>query len=136
LRSVFVDTGGFVALLVAEDANHTKAEDLFGQAARETWRLNTTNSVVVETYSTLLARARKGRASALAFVDGLKSTSLRIERVRVEDEGKALELVRRHHDKLYSLCDAQSFVVMERLHIREAIAFDKHFREYGRFTIL
>lgn len=31
---------------------------------------------------------------------------------------------------------ALSFVVMERLRINEAIAFDRHFREYGRFTIL
>jgi predicted nucleic acid-binding protein len=29
-----------------------------------------------------------------------------------------------------------SFAVMERLGIGEAIAFDRHFREYGRFAIL
>ena len=39
-------------------------------------------------------------------------------------------------DKTYSFCDALSFVVMERLGITEAIAFDRHFREYGRVTIL
>jgi len=44
--------------------------------------------------------------------------------------------LRAHEDKSYSLCDALSFVVMERLRIREAIAFDQHFRAYGRFTIL
>jgi predicted nucleic acid-binding protein len=32
--------------------------------------------------------------------------------------------------------DALSFIVMERIGINEAIAFDRHFREYGRFTIL
>jgi predicted nucleic acid-binding protein len=45
-------------------------------------------------------------------------------------------LVREHQDKAYSLCDALSFVVMERLGIYEAIAFDRHFREYGRFALL
>jgi predicted nucleic acid-binding protein len=29
-----------------------------------------------------------------------------------------------------------SFAVMERLDIREAIAFDDHFQQYGQFTIL
>lgn len=37
---------------------------------------------------------------------------------------------------MYSLCDALSFVIMERLDIADAIAFDRHFREYGGFTIL
>jgi predicted nucleic acid-binding protein len=36
----------------------------------------------------------------------------------------------------YSFCDALSFVVMERLNIPEAIAFDRHFAEYGRFALL
>jgi uncharacterized protein len=56
--------------------------------------------------------------------------------VRESDEESAIGLVRRHADKGYSLCDAMSFVVMERLGITEAIAFDRHFVEYGRFTIL
>jgi predicted nucleic acid-binding protein len=62
--------------------------------------------------------------------------ALSIERVRVEDEVRAMALVRAHDDKSYSLCDATSFAVMERLGIAEALAFDRHFREYGRFTIL
>ena len=38
--------------------------------------------------------------------------------------------------RCYSLCDALSFVIMERLDIADAIAFDRHFREYGGLTIL
>ena len=45
-------------------------------------------------------------------------------------------LLRAHDDKTYSLCDAMSFVVMERLSITDAIAFDRHFAEYGRFALL
>jgi predicted nucleic acid-binding protein len=131
-----VDTGGFVALLVPEDANHQRARGLFEQGEAERWLLNTSNSVVVETYSTLLARARDGRTAALRFVDSLSGSAVKVERVRLKDERRALEIVREHEDKLYSLCDAQSFVVMERLRIQEAIAFDRHFRDYGRFTIL
>ena len=57
-------------------------------------------------------------------------------RVRSDDERKAIALIRTHQDKMYSLCDALSFVVMERLRIREAISFDQDFRSYGHFTIL
>jgi predicted nucleic acid-binding protein len=138
MRRVFVDTGGFVALLVAEDQMHDRAAAIFAAASRERWALVTTNVVVIETYSVLLARARDGRRAAVGFLDAIagSASSLVVEPVRAEDETQAMALVRTHVDKSYSLCDALSFVVMERLGVSEAIAFDRHFREYGRFTIL
>jgi predicted nucleic acid-binding protein len=59
-----------------------------------------------------------------------------VVRVRKTDEDKAIALIRAYRDKLYSLCNALSFVVMERLRIREAISLDQDFRSYGRFTVL
>ena len=55
---------------------------------------------------------------------------------RIRPEARAIELVRHHRDKSYSLCDAYSFVVMHRLRIADVIAFDRHFREYGKFAVL
>lgn len=66
----------------------------------------------------------------------MASDAYHVERIRKADEKRAIALVRGHEDKDYSLCDALSFVVMERLHIAEAIACDRHFRAYGRFTVL
>ena len=68
-----------------------------------------TNVIVYETHALFVSRARNGRALGLGYLES---------------------------DKNYSLCDALSFVVMERLGIEEAIAFDRHFREYGRFRLL
>jgi uncharacterized protein len=139
MKRVFVDTGGFVALLVTEDQMHPRASALFESASQESWTLVTTNAVVVETYSVLLARAKDGRGTAISFLEAVaedQSQGLIIERVRPDDELNAIALLRAHTDKTYSLCDALSFVVMERLGITEAIAFDRHFRAYGRFTIL
>lgn len=117
---------------------HARAVALFDSASRERWALITTNAVVVETYSVLLARARDGRRAAVTFLDAIDASTkaLTVERICVEDESAAAALVRAHQDKSYSLCDALSFVVMERLGVTEAISFDRHFREYGRFTIL
>ncbi|HJX65431.1 MAG TPA: hypothetical protein VJ860_15930 [Polyangia bacterium] len=56
--------------------------------------------------------------------------------MRESDEAAAIALVRTHEDKRYSLCDAMSFVVMERLNITDAIAFDRHFAEFGRFALI
>jgi predicted nucleic acid-binding protein len=136
VRSVFVDTSGFAGLLVAEDASHRRAVELFEQARSEHWALLTTNGVVMECYSLLLVRARDGRRSAIRFLDALEHDQVRVERIRGADEQRAAALLRAHQDKDYSLCDAISFLVMERLDIAEAIAFDRHFREYGKFRIL
>jgi len=72
----------------------------------------------------------------MTFLDLMATDMCRVERVRRDDEAAAMSLLRGHQDKTYSYCDALSFAVMERLGITAAIAFDRHFREYGRFTIL
>ena len=64
------------------------------------------------------------------------STRKHGEALRESDEAAAIALVRAHEDKTYSLCDAMSFVVMERMNITDAIAFDRHFAEYGRFALI
>jgi predicted nucleic acid-binding protein len=104
MRRVFVDTGGFVALLVAEDQMHDRAEALFASASRERWTLVTTNVVVIETYSVLLARARDGRRVAVAFLDAIQASAgaLTVEPIRADDEVSAAALVRAHQDKSYS----------------------------------
>jgi uncharacterized protein len=136
VRIVFIDTSGFYALLVENDGNHVRALELFTVAEREKWRLVTTNMVVVEAHALFLHRSRRGRETALKFLDAVVGDTYDVVRVRKDDEAKAIGLVIAHHDKTYSLCDALSFVVMERLRIREAIAFDQDFRSYGRFAIL
>jgi predicted nucleic acid-binding protein len=136
VRSVFVDSGGFFALLVPQDASHDAARRVFLSADTEHWRLVTTNIVVIETYALLLARTRPGRPAAIAFLDALDRSPIHVERIRRRDEEQAAALLRSHTDKTYSLCDALSFVVMERLGIGEAVAYDAHFHQYGRFRIL
>ena len=117
MKRVFVDSGGFFALLAAEDRLHDHARSLFSRANTERWRLVTTNAVVVETYSLLLVRSRGDRRSALAFLDMVSDDAYHVERVRKRDDERAIALLRAHEDKSYSLCDALSFVVMERLRI-------------------
>ncbi|TVR62300.1 MAG: PIN domain-containing protein [Candidatus Competibacteraceae bacterium] len=136
MRRVLVDSGGFFALLVREDQFHDRARSLFGQANSENWRLMTTNVVVIESYALLLTRAHGGRHHAIRFLDMVSRDAYQVERISQSDEENAMRLVRAHQDKAYSLCDALSFVVMERIGIEEAIAFDRHFHEYGRFRIL
>lgn len=136
MKSVFVDSGAFFAHLVSEDPLHARAMEFFTRAAEQGWRLVTTNAVVYETHALVTNRAREGRDAGVRFLDAIESGICELVRVTPEDDARAEAILRGHDDKAYSFCDALSFVVMERLGVTEAIAFDRHFREYGQFTIL
>ena len=56
--------------------------------------------------------------------------------VEEADKRRARAIIEHYQDKEFSYGDAVSFAIMERLDIREALAFDDHFRQYGQFTIL
>lgn len=52
-------------------------------------------------------------------------------RVREDDEATGLAIIRRYRDKEFSMTDATSFAVMERLRLHWAFSFDSDFRQYG-----
>jgi predicted nucleic acid-binding protein len=132
---IFVDTGVYYARAAENDEYHREAVDFF---RRNREPLLTTTAVVYEAHAMLL-RLGRGTASgqiARSFLDDLDAGVARVTHVARDDHRRAVELVRAHEDKTYSLCDAVSFVVMERLRIRRAASFDRHFRQYGRFDVL
>jgi uncharacterized protein len=132
---IFVDTGVFYARVADGDEHHRLARDFFSHNQEP--RLTTT-AVVYEAHAMLL-RIGRGVAPgdrAREFLAQLDAGVTRVVHVSRDDHRRAVELVRAHEDKTYSLCDAVSFVVMERLRIRRAASFDHHFRQYGRFEVV
>jgi predicted nucleic acid-binding protein len=129
--SFFVDTSAFYSLLDAEDPNHKSSVGLFTQLGQSRARLLTSNHVLFETYSLILSRL--GRWMAQSWLGKL---DMQVERATTDDERRAVQIVLQFHDKEFSLVDASSFALMERLGVRRAIAFDRHFRQYGNFVVL
>ena len=77
--------------------------------------------------------SRLGRWIAHSWVEKL---NIWVERATVEDERRAVQIVLHFRDKDFSLVDASSFALMERLGLVRAVAFDPHFRQYGQFVVL
>ena len=77
-----------------------------------------------------------GAQPGLEVLQAIITGSTNVIRAEEADERRARAIIEQFQDKEFSYCDAVSFAVMERLDIREAIAFDDHFRQYGQFTIL
>jgi predicted nucleic acid-binding protein len=84
-----------------------------------------------------LARSRGERMKALEF--GKRVFDLRGVNVRYlqpsEIQG-AWEIYRDNPDRWWSFTDCTSKVVMDKLHIRQALTLDRHFAELGATLLL
>ncbi|HEX5501940.1 MAG TPA: PIN domain-containing protein [Thermomicrobiales bacterium] len=124
-----IDTSAFYALTDDGDRHHEEARAILGRLAAERWRLFTTNFILAETHALILARL--GRILAARVLQDIDRGSVTIVRVAAVDERRAREIIAQYQDKDFSLTDATSFAVVERLHIARAFAFDQHFAQYG-----
>jgi predicted nucleic acid-binding protein len=93
-------------------------------------RLVTSNHVVGESFT--LVRMRLGFGAAQEFLRGVRA-SARLQRVFVLQawEEEAERLLGQFADQDFSYVDATSFVVMRKLDLHDAFAFDHHFAAAG-----
>lgn len=133
LYRVFVDTSAYFALTDARAQDHAAGQAIQTRLISERWRLFTTNFVLAEIHA--LALTRLGRAVAARVLRQLDESTTTIIRASAADERRAREIIFRYDDKDFSLTDAISFAVIERLGITQAFTFDRHFAQYG-LTVL
>ena len=124
---IFLDTSFVFALVSKRDAHHERVIQVFRTFGnrRLSDELLTTNHVIAET----ITLTRKiGHAEAATLGEQLFAEKLaRIHWTTPDEERAAFEFFKRHRDQTYSFVDCLSFVVMERLGIREALAIDSDF---------
>jgi predicted nucleic acid-binding protein len=129
---IFVDTSAWFARLVTDDPNHQAALE-WSVSNRE--RLITTDYVIDETLT--LLRVRGQHRSAIVFGEAMFEAPIAtIHYVTPDEIREAWRVFRDYRDKAWSFTDATSKVVMERLGIRQAAAFDEHFRQFGTVEIV
>lgn len=133
-RKVLIDTGAFYAFADASDSHHRESVAVFTDLRDKRDYLLTTSFIVAETHALLLNRLN--REAAIQFLkDTEEETHISVIWVTPADVEKAREIIYRYADKSFSLTDAISFAVMERLRIDQAFTFDHNFAQYG-FSLL
>jgi predicted nucleic acid-binding protein len=123
----FVDTSFWFARAIARDRRHADAIAL-GEHLRD-MPVVTSNLVLGEAWTLLVHRA--GHRRALGWLDSVRASPVRVERVGAELEDEAWAWLRVHDERPYSFVDATSFALMRKLRIREALAFDGDFAAAG-----
>jgi uncharacterized protein len=129
---IFVDTSAWFAYYAPGDVNHSAAREVF-RRARD--RFVTIDYVVDELLTLLKTRENPNRAAA-AGKTLFEEKTARIEWVEEADVWSAWQTFNRYRDKQWSFTDCVSYVVMQRLRIKKAFAFDIHFRQFGTVAVL
>ena len=134
MTETFIDTSGFYALLIGADDQHAAAAAFMRTAARDRRPLVTTDYVLDETATLLTARGRR-HLSGILFEIILESEACRIEWMNPERFASVVSFFTKRVDQKWSFTDCFSFVLMNELHIEQALTKDAHFRAAG-FTPL
>ena len=138
---IFLDTGFVFALVYADDAHHARVTEVLNQYRGRPLAdfVLTTNHVISETVTLLRKKAGSDPRArhALAARTGARMFAGifgKVHHATEEEERAALAYFARHDDKAYSFVDCVSFVLMEKLGIREAFTVDGDFTH--RFVAL
>jgi predicted nucleic acid-binding protein len=130
-RSVLWDSSAILALLDADDADHARAISVARTIASEMRPSFITNYLEAEAHALLVRKLGRTIARQWLLTGGLP-----VVPVLPEEEHRARDILARHTDKDWTLCDAISFAVLDVRHITRAFTFDHHFRQYGRIQVL
>ena len=129
MKSLFVDTGAFLAKEIASDQHHEAANTSWQKIARDRPQLYSSEHVLDET-ATLLARrtsyawaAQWGHDALSAGIEWLPSES--------QDLLDAFGLMKKFADQAVSFTDSLSFVLMKKAGLRDVFGFDGHFSAAG-----
>ncbi len=130
---ILVDTGAFFALFVVEDERHQDANKWY--LANQDRSLVTTDYVIDELLTLMRSRG-VGPQTLRAGLLLINQRFCAMEKVQLTDFQEAWEIFSRFRDKGWSFTDCVSRVVMERLKITTAFAFDDHFRQFGTVAVV
>jgi len=127
---IFVDTSAWFSRYVPKDPNHAAAKWFDDQAHDEF----VTSDYVIDELLTLL-KARGNVERAVEVGNALFAGEIaQVEWVSKADVEQAWEIFDKYRDKDWSFTDCVSLVMMQRLRITKAFAFDQHFRQFGTVT--
>jgi len=135
VRTVFADTGYWVALVNPRDDLHQHALDT--SRSIDPLFIVTSDAVLTELLNDFGQRGPQLRKAAADLAGHLKrSPNCEVVPWASSLFDAGLALYRQRGDKNWSLTDCTSFVVMDEMRISEALAHDQHFEQAGFKALL
>ena len=130
---VFIDTGGWISVLVKNDIYHNAGKIFYQSLLEKNIPLATSNYVLDETITRI--RYDAGHTKAVEFCDLIRGA---IEKGLLElfwiDElivVSAEDLFKQYQDQKLSFTDCTTIALIKEKKIKEIFAFDRHFTTFG-----
>jgi predicted nucleic acid-binding protein len=135
MKTVFADTGYWIALLDPQDTLHQKAIDLSIALAKG--RICTSEVVFTEVLKHIAKRGSYLKQAAIALTQCVQENPA-VEIVCQTSDlfQQAFLLYKQRPDQAWSHTDCASFCIMQQQNILEALAYDKHFEQAGFVALL
>ena len=135
MRTLFADSGYYIALLNPRDQWHEKAKTVTAQLGNV--RVVTSQMVFVEFLNFMGGRGQQLRESAWsALRDFAENPDVEIVPQSSAQFDSAIDLYNSRPDQRWSLTDCASFLLMESQNIQEALAYDRDFEQAGFVALL
>ncbi|WP_416666589.1 type II toxin-antitoxin system VapC family toxin [Egbenema bharatensis] len=137
MSRLFIDTSGWASLFIPTESFHIQAAHHFAQAQKQYQSLITTNYIVTELVALLSIRQCAPRNTLFQYIDSIRTASI-VEVIHIDaaTDTTAWELCKSRPDKVWSLVDCTSFVIMQRSGIQNALTTDHHFEQAGYVRLL
>ncbi|MEA5418096.1 PIN domain-containing protein [Spirulina sp. CCNP1310] len=135
MKTVFADTGYWIALLNSSNNLHSKSKEI--TQALYPLKIITTEMIFVECLNAFSGQRKWLKSSMIKLVKRSQDN----ENITIIPHDQelflaALEFYANRLDQSWSLTDCASFCVMKEQNIMDALAYDKHFVQAGFNALL
>jgi len=135
VRTLFADSGYWIALLDVDDVLHEAAQKIPG--SMDTVRILTTEMVLSEVASHFAAYGAAYRLAVVALVGAIRQANdVEVVPQTSAQFDAALLHYAHYRDKDWSAVDCASFLLMAERGLTEALAYDHHFQQAGFQALL
>ncbi|MCI5218448.1 MAG: PIN domain-containing protein [Candidatus Electrothrix sp. LOE2] len=137
MNEVFADTSGWANYLVRSEPFHKQATQLMRQWHQEHIKVVTTNYVLSELVALFISPLRISRPQQIQTIETIAAAEW-VEIVHIDQilHDQTWQFLRKYDDKMWSLVDCSSFVVMQERRISQGFTTDHHFEQAGFLRLL
>lgn len=137
MRKVFVDTSGWAHYFIQTEPFYYQTNMLVRGFRANGILLVTTNYILAELTALLESPFRVSKAQQVQHLKAIKQASW-VEKIHIDwrYDQEAWGLFESRLDKVWSLVDCSSFVVMSHWNITHALTSDHHFEQAGFVQLL